>query len=94
MPSYKAKEDGFFNGQLYGPGRKRTTVITDKPLKPVPTWLEEVKGETAAEAKARRIAEKKVAEEAKKKAASDKVEIDSVTFIEGPAPTQPGVETL
>ena len=80
MPRYTAKEPGFFEGSLYAPNSKRPVVVTSKPLKPVPTWLERIPDETAAQAKARLKKEKAET----KKAAEDKKDIEAVSFIDGP----------
>jgi len=78
---------------------KRNVVITDKPLKPVPSWLEKIEDETAAAKKKRVAAEKKQAKADAAKAEQDKEDIDDVTFIgEGEAPvaeeTSTSVETI
>ena len=54
MPRYKATRQGFWNGVTYDPrpGR-RNFVITDKPIKPVPSWLELAKAETPKQKKER-----------------------------------------
>jgi hypothetical protein len=51
MPSYKVKEKGFFGGVLREPGGKHDPVVTSKPLKPVPSWLEEIKSTPAQQRK-------------------------------------------
>lgn len=41
MPTYRVKQKGFMDGQLYRPGDSRFGHITaDKPIKPLPDWLE------------------------------------------------------
>lgn len=92
MPSYKVIKPCFIDGKTYAPGGKRDVYHADKPFKKVPSSLEPIKGETAAEAKKRKAAEKKAAEAAEKKAAEDKKDIDAVTFTEPPSPAV--VETL
>lgn len=85
MPQYRAKEKGFWNGELYGPDTKRPIVITDSPLKPIPKWLEPMKNESrsaASQAKADadyKKAQKKLkeAKEAEKKAAKLKNQADA-----------------
>lgn len=42
MPTYKAKSKGFYNGKVYDPNGKRPKLRTEKPLKKVPSWLEQV----------------------------------------------------
>lgn len=81
MPSYKVLERGFYDGKLYDPNGKRKVLTTSAKIKKVPSWLEPIKGETGAEAKARQAEESKKAEEAKKKAEEDLKEIESATFI-------------
>lgn len=54
MPSYKVLEPGFFQGIYRTPGHpKHGTITTDEPLKPVPKWLHEIKGESATKAEAK-----------------------------------------
>jgi len=89
MPSYRATEPGFFGGALYAPDSKREIVTTDKPLKPVPSWLKLIDEttETAKERKAREAAE---AAALKQQKAADKQSTDAVDF----SGASPGVETL
>lgn len=88
MPQYKVKKQGFMNGVLYQPNGKRNVVVTDKPLKSVPAWLEPISAAAAkvVKSKAKRSASKKEIDEQKK-------EIDSVNFTEPPKATHT-VETL
>ncbi len=89
MPSYRATESGFYGGALYAPNSKREIVTTDRPLKPVPSWLkliEETK-ETAAERKAREAAEAKALKEQKE---TDDAALKSTDFTGKSG----GVETL
>jgi len=81
MPKYKVIEEGFYNGKIYKPDGKRSFLHTDKPLKPVPSWVEVMKAETAAQKKKRVAAEKKADAAAKKKAESDKKDVDDLTFM-------------
>jgi len=95
MPRYKVLEPGFHDGRMYKPNHAksgRRVVHTDKPLKPVPTWLKAMKEETAAEKKSRIAKQKKTAKADADKAAEDKSDIDAVTFTD----QSPGssVETL
>lgn len=100
MPSYKVISKGFHGGHLYDPQGKRRVLHTEKPFvknkkEYVPSWLETIKPETAAQAKARKGAETKAANAEKKKAADDKKEIDSASFMgDGEAPKSNAVETL
>lgn len=48
MPKYLVKSKGFIDGKLYDPDGKRRTVVTSKPLKKVPAWLEPIKETTQA----------------------------------------------
>lgn len=78
MPSYKVLQPGFFDGVLHKPGHPRHGVVnTEKPLKPVPTWLEPIKAESAAAKKKRAAAAKKAADD---KAAADK-DIENASFL-------------
>ena len=84
MPQYRAKEKGFWEGELYGPNTKRPIVTTDKPLKKVPKWLEPMKTESksaasqaAADSEYKRAQKKlKEAKDAEKKAAQKKHKAD------------------
>lgn len=92
MPRYKVLQKGFYNSKTYDPNGKRNFLYTDKTLKPVPSWLEAMKAETAAEKKKRLTAEKKQAEADKKKAEQDQKDIQDTSFMgkEG----ESAVETL
>lgn len=93
MPRYKVLKKGFINDTMHKPGHpKHGYVYTDKPLKPVPSWLKLIKEETPAQKKKREAAEEKAEVEAAKKAEQDKIDKDSVTFTEDPKQSQ--VETL
>lgn len=89
MPSYKVKSSGFYNGTFYSPNGKRSVLIVDKPFKKgeVPSWLEPIKSETAAQAKSRKAAAAKQAETDKKDAEAKKKAVDSVTFAESVSST-------
>lgn len=91
MPSYKVISKGFMFGRTYDPNGRRKTLHADKPLKPVPSWLEPIKEETAAQRKKRVAAEKKAKAEAAESQKQKQTEIDSVRFDE---PTGSKVETL
>lgn len=39
MPKYEVIAPGFYGGVTYDPHGKRSTLTTEKPLKPVPSWL-------------------------------------------------------
>ena len=93
MPRYRVLSPGFFDDVYRTPSRPNGGVLnTDKILKPVPSWLEKISEETATQKKTRLAAEKKEGQANKDKAEQDKVDIDSVTFLE----SEPGstVETL
>lgn len=101
MPSYKVKSKGFFDGKIYDPDGKRTMLHTEKPFpkknnkEQVPSWLEAIKSETPAQAKARKAAETKAANAAKKKAEDDKKDIADASFLgEGESTQTNTVETL
>lgn len=83
MPSYKVINTGFYDKKLYSPDGKRNILVTDKPFKKIPSWLEPLKGETASQVKARKEAEAKQAEANKKEVEESKKEIEKVNF--GPA---------
>lgn len=91
MPRYRAKEPGFFNGTTYGPRGKRPIVYTDKPLNPVPSWLEKMEDEKPAQRQKRQAktaAEKKAEAE---RLEAERIEKDAVTFTE---PNRHNTETL
>ena len=67
---YKVIKPGFMFGRLYHPEGKRKTLVSAEPLKPVPDWLEEIKGGT--DAKKRGAAKKKAARRSTKKVAKKK----------------------
>lgn len=87
MPSYKVLKQGFFAGKLYDPNGKRTMVHTDEPFpmkdkkEQVPSWLEAVEQETAAQKKKRVASEAKAAKAAKEKAKSDVQDIGEASFL-------------
>ena len=100
MPSYKVVAPGFIHGRIYKPNGKRKVVHTDKPfplknkVEQVPSWLEAMEEETAAQRKARLTAETKATNAAKKKAADDAKDIAGASFLDD-APSDSGtVETL
>lgn len=93
MPKYKVISKGFYDGQVYDPTGKRKFVHTDKPLKPVPSWMKTVKAETVAEKKKRLEAEKIVADAAKKSVEDDKKEIADASFMGAGENTAPGEKT-
>jgi len=98
MPSYKVISKGFC-GRLYDPEGKRRVLHTKKPFpkkdkkEQVPTWLERIKAETAAQTKKRLAAEKKAADADAKKAADDRTEIADASFM-GDGEKSGAVETL
>lgn len=99
MPSYKVLEPGFIDGRLYDPNGKRPVYHADKPFpkkgkeEQVPSWLEPIKAETAAQKKKREAAEKKATKAATEQKAADDSEVAGASFLaEGDA--SPAVETL
>lgn len=100
MPSYKVLKQGFFNGRLYDPEGKRPVLHTDKPFpkkgnkEQVPTWLEPMKTETAAQKKKREAAEKKAADAAAQKTEDDQKEIADASFMGDGEQSGSNVETL
>jgi len=93
MPKYKVIKKGFYAGKLFDPNGKRPFLHTDRPLKPVPVWLEPEKEETPTEKKKRLAAEKKANSAAKKKAAADRQAVEDLTFM-GAGEKAAAVETL
>lgn len=95
MPQYKVIADGFYGDKLYSPTGKRRVLHTDKPLKPVPSWVKAIAPETAAEKK-KRLAVEKVAEKADaEKAEQDQKDIGDATFLgEGESESGSAVETI
>ena len=100
MPSYKVLQKGFYGGRQYDPAGKRPVLHTDKPFpskggkEQVPSWLEAIKSETPAKAKARKAAETKAANAAKKKAEQDQKDIADASFMGEGESGQSAVETL
>jgi len=102
MPSYKVKSKGFFDGKMYDPEGKRRVLHTEKPFpskdkkEQVPAWLEAIKGETPAQASARKGAETKAANKAAKEHKEQQKEIADASFLgEGESVnTDSNVETL
>ena len=93
MPRYEVIAPGFMNKTMHRPGSKRHGyVYTDKPLKPVPSWLKLAKAETLAQKKKRHKVEADFMKSDAEKAAEDKKEIDAVMFPDGPKSSV--VETL
>lgn len=96
MPQYRAIDKGFYNGELYGPTHRRRRIVhTEKPLKPVPAWLELMEPEKPDEAKLRqrRTAAQKRAD--KEQQAEQEKMVKEVTFVNDPAPAKSStVETL
>lgn len=82
MPSYQVIRPGFIEGKLYDPDGKRPVYNTDKTLKKVPSWLKPI-----AKAAVKRVV-KAAADKVKKgrnPPIDEKVEKDSVTFIDTPS---------
>ena len=86
MPSYRAKSPGFMFGELYAPNSRREIVITDKPLKPVPAWLEPVANTVGAKEAKKRAARKT---QSKKDIEEKKKELDAVNFLDTEKPVSP-----
>ena len=81
MPRYKVLSPGYMNDILHKPDHHRHGfVVTDKALKPVPSWLELVKPETAAQKKSREKADADDQEQVKE----DKKDIDAASFMSKP----------
>jgi len=81
MPSYNVKRRGFYNGVQYDPNGKRPVLNVENEIKPCPSWLQPIKGETAAQKGARTKAENKAKAEAEAKAKEDQEAIEAVTFV-------------
>ena len=75
MPRYKVKKPGFFQGRLYGPNGKRSTIVTDKPLDPVPSWVEIIKAGTTTQRKTRATKKKTTTEK------STQEQVEELSFI-------------
>lgn len=100
MPQYKVLAKGFFNGEVYKPGGKRSVLRTEKPFpskgktEQVPSWLERIKDETPAQVKKRKATEAKAAKADAAKAEQDKTDVDAVTFLDDNKTPSSAVETL
>lgn len=93
MPRYKVKEAGFMHGVLHIPGHPRKGVIhTEKPLKPIPKWLESMRAETSAQRKKREAETAEAGSALAAQASADRIDRDAVTFTESPKSSI--VETL
>jgi hypothetical protein len=89
MPTYKVIEPGFRGGTLHKPNHPRHGVVTtDKPLDPIPSWLELTKNETPAKKNKSTAAAKTAA----KKVADDKAAVEGASFLMAPGGS--AVETL
>lgn len=60
MPRYRVKEKGFFDNVLRVPGTPSEIVVTAKPLKPVPRWMEEIKESVAKPKRVKRQGRQKI----------------------------------
>ena len=90
MPTYKVIADGFYGGCLYSPKHpRRNRLVTDNPIKDLPSWLEFERELTQAQKRKRQTQ----LANAKKKAAKDLEEIESARF-ETTTMKDSGVETL
>jgi hypothetical protein len=98
MPRYKVVAIGFHGGHLYDPNGKRRVLHTDKPFKKgkLPSWLEEMKPESAAVRKKREAQEASTAAAAAEKSEQDQQEIADASFMGEGENAAPGsaVETL
>ena len=87
------------NGRMYDPEGKRPILYAEKPFpsvkkkEQVPSWLERIKSETAAQVKARVELEAEKAEAEKVKAEEDQKEIAEASFL-GEGENSGTVETL
>ncbi len=96
MPQYKVIAPGFYDGKMYAPEGKRRVLHTDMPFNkknPMPSWVEEMKSETAAAKKKREAAEKKAAGADAEKAEQDEKDIQDASFM-GDGEAGSSVETL
>ena len=96
MLRYKVLEKGFAKGRMYDPLGKRNILHSDEPIKPVPSWLEPMKEESAAAKKKRETATAKANLETAERLDNEKSDIEAVTFIEpvGGVAKELGIETL
>ncbi len=96
MPQYKVIAPGFYEGKMYSPEGKRRVLHTDMPFNkknPIPSWVEEMKSETAAQKKKREAAERKAAGADAEKAEQDEKDIADASFM-GDGEAGSSVETL
>ncbi len=95
MPTYRVMEKCFHNGKLYDPKGKRPVLVRTHPFpsvkkkEQVPSSLQRIKDQTAAQKK---VQEDAAAEEAKT-AASDAEAIAGASFLEAPV-AEANTETL
>lgn len=89
MPTYKVLEPGFFEGTYRVPGGQHDPVVTDKELKPVPSWLKRVADEHPGKTESK----KKTAEEKKEAVKQQKEDVKGASFMDNPQKGG-GVETL
>ena len=83
MPRYQVIAKGFFAGHLYDPKGKRKVLHTPKPFKKgkLPSWLAEMKPESAVVIKKREAQEESAAAAAAEKHESDQKEIEDASFM-------------
>lgn len=89
MAEYKVIGRGFIGGALRSPGDGRGNVRVEKPYKKCPSWLKEVKPESASAKKKREAAEAKAGKQQAAEAKEQQEIKDEVSFTDGHA-----VETL
>ncbi len=91
MAEYKVIGKGFIGGSLRSPGDGRGNVRVEKAFKKCPSWLKEVKAETAAAKKKRLAAESKAADEQDAETEEQQKMKDEMSFMDG---HNDSVETL
>ena len=94
MPQYRVLAVGYYDAVMYDPEGKRRVLSTNKPIKPVPSWLKCIKPETAAQKKKRLEEEVKQAEEDAEKMKQDNQDIIDASFMGEGESTDGNVETL
>lgn len=94
MAEYKVTGKGFIGGALRTPDDGKGSVRVEKPFKKCPSWLREIKPESATAKKKRLAAEAKADEQQSVEAKEQQEMKDEVSFTDGDQPSSPAVETL
>lgn len=94
MAEYKVIGKGFIGGALRTPGDGKGSVRVEKPFKKCPSWLQEIKPESATARKKRLAIEKVAAEEQSAEAKEQQDMKDEISFTDGDQSSSSAVETL